>query len=466
MRTCASRWLSLGVLLCAGAALAGPLPYRGVNLSSAEFGEHNLPGTHGTDYIYPDPAYTNYTTLDYYLAKGMTTFRLPFRWERLQPTRGAAFNAAELTRLRTTVNRIVSKGGYVMLDPHNYARYGAGVIGGAIPYSDFADFWSRLAQEFKGSPRILFGLMNEPHSMPTEQWVNAANSAIQAIRATGATNLILVPGNAWTGAHSWSSSWYGTANSVAMLQVSDPGNNLAFEVHQYLDSDSSGTASTCVSSTIGSQRMQNFTNWLRANGKRGFLGEVGGGRDSVCAAAIDNIIDHLEANADVYLGWTYWAGGPWWGDYFMTLEPVSGVDRPQMDALESHLAPLPSCQSQTYEAESMYHSNGGTVPEGWSLWSNGYMSTSHAFAGGATTLTVSASGTPAAGIWPHMVVSVGGVRVGDVYATTWGWTQYTFTFNTTAGTKEIRVAFDNDHLTSTEDRNLRVDKVVVGCPSP
>ncbi len=65
-----------------------------------------------------------------------------------------------------------------------------------------------------------------------------------------------------------------------------------------------------------------------------------------------------------------------------------------------------------------------------------------------------------------MVVSVGGVQVGDVYATTWGWTQYTFTFNTTAGTKEIRVAFDNDLLTSTEDRNLRVDKVVVGCPGP
>jgi hypothetical protein len=155
-----------------------------------------------------------------------------------------------------------------------------------------------------------------------------------------------------------------------------------------------------------------------------------------------------------------------WGDYFFPLEPINGVDRPQMDALESHLAPTPSCQSQTYEAESMYHSNGGTVPEGWSLWSNGYMSTSHAFAGGSTTLTVSASGTPAAGVWPHMVVSIGGVQVGSVHATTWGWTQYTFTFNATAGTKELRVAFDNDLLTSTEDRNLRVDKVVVGCPSP
>jgi len=458
-----SSWMALGLMLCGTVAHADALPYRGVNLAGAECGS-TFPGTHGTHYIYPDPAYTNYTTLDYYLAKGMNTFRLPFRWERLQPTRGAAFNAAELSRLRTTVDRIVGKGGYVLLDPHNYARYGAGVIGGSVPNADFADFWSRLAQEFKNNPRIFFGLMNEPHSMRTEQWVTAANAAIQAIRATGATNLILVPGNAWSGAHSWSSSWYGTPNAVAMLSIQDPGNNMAFEVHQYLDGDSSGTSSSCVSATIGGQRMQNFTNWLRANGKRGFLGEFGGGRDSVCAAAIGDIVSHLEANADVYLGWTYWAGGPWWGDYFSTLEPLNGADRPQMDALEPHLGTASACQRRTYEAENMTRSNGGTVTGGWSLWGNGYMSTSHDFPSGTSTLAVTASGDPAAGVWPHMIVSVGGVRVGDVFVSSRTWTQYTFTFNGTAGNREIRVAFDNDTRTATEDRNLKVDKVVVDCP--
>jgi len=448
------------------AALAGPLPYRGVNLASAEFGvdawgNGALPGTHGLDYVYPDPAYTSYTTADYYLAKGMTTFRVPFRWERLQPTRRAAFNATELTRLKTTVDRLLGKGAVVLLDPHNYARYGTGVLGAAIPNADFADFWSRLAQEFKGNPKVLFGLMNEPHDMPTEQWVGAANAAIQAIRNTGAGNLLLVPGNGWTGAHAWGQNWYGTPNASAMLQIKDPGNNYAFEVHQYLDSDSSGSQAGCVSATIGSERMQTFTNWLRANGKRGFLGEVGGGTDSVCLSALDNILDHLEANSDVYLGWTYWAGGPWWGDYFTTLEPKNGVDRPQMSALASHLSA--SCQPATYEAEAMYHSTGNSTWEGWNIYANGYISTNHTFGSGSTTLTVTAKGTPAQGVWPHMVVSVGGTRIGEATVSASEWTRYAFTFNASSGGKEIRVTFDNDHASSTEDRNLLVDKVVVGC---
>jgi endoglucanase len=87
---------------------------------------------------------------------------------------------------------------------------------------------------------VIFGLMNEPHSMATELWLNNANAAIAAIRSTGAENLVLVPGNAWTGAHSWNSNWYGTPNSTVMLNITDSLNNYAYEVHQYLDSNSSG----------------------------------------------------------------------------------------------------------------------------------------------------------------------------------------------------------------------------------
>ena len=44
-------------------------------------------------------------------------------------------------------------------------------------------------------------------------------------------------------------------------------------MHQYLDSDGSGTSSTCVSSTIGSERLEAATAWLRSNGKVGLVGE-------------------------------------------------------------------------------------------------------------------------------------------------------------------------------------------------
>ena len=63
------------------------------------------------------------------------------------------------------------------------------------------------------------------------------NGAIAAIRKAGASNLILVPGNGWTGASSWTQNWYGTTNATAMLNIKDPGNNFAFEAHQYLDAD-------------------------------------------------------------------------------------------------------------------------------------------------------------------------------------------------------------------------------------
>ncbi len=312
--------------------LFSTVPYRGVNLASAEFGEGFLPGTYGTHYIYPDPAKAAYFT-----GKGMNTFRLPFRWERLQRSLLATLDATELSRLRSTVNGLNNLGAVVLLDPHNYARYYGTVVGsGSVTNAAFADFWAKLANEFKSS-NVIFGLMNEPNEMSTDAWVSAANAAIAAIRNTGATNLILVPGNAWSGAWSWNQTWYGTSNATAMLRITDSRNNYAFEAHQYLDGDSSGSSSSCVSTTIGAERLAAFTNWLRANGKRGFIGEFGGGRDATCTAAIDNAVKHIEANASLYLGWTYWAAGPWWGDYYTTLEPLNGVDRPQMDALEPHL---------------------------------------------------------------------------------------------------------------------------------
>lgn len=311
--------------------------YTGVNLAGAEFAENSLPGSYGTDYTYPTHA-----EVDYFTGKGMNVFRLPFRWERLQRTAFADFDAAELARIDDFVNYATGKGASVVLDPHNYARYYGTVIGtGNVPAGAFADLWGRLASRYKGNGRVIFGLMNEPHDMPTELWRDDANAAIQSIRNAGAANLILVPGNGWTGAHSWNQSWYGTPNAQAMLGINDPGNNYAFEAHQYMDGNFSGTSDQCVSATIGSEKLAEFTNWLRQNGRRGFLGEFAGGRNNTCYAALDNMLSYVDNNADVWLGWTYWAAGPWWGDYIFTLEPAGGTDRPQVSPLSSHLAGIP-----------------------------------------------------------------------------------------------------------------------------
>ena len=307
--------------------------YTGVNLAGAEFSEDSLPGKYNFDYVYP-----TYTEVDYFIGKGMNIFRLPFLWERLQHNQFGGFDAAELARITSLVNYATGKGASVVLNPHNYARYRGTVIGQGVPVDAFADFWRKLATRYKNNSRVIFGLMNEPHDISTEIWRDAANKAIQAIRNTGATNLILVPGNAWTGAQSWNQNWYGTSNATAMRGITDSGNNYAFEVHQYLDSDSSGSNYTCVSKKIGSARLKNFTAWLRQNGKRGFLGEFGGGRNNTCYAALNDMLSYIDTNADVWLGWTYWAAGPWWGEYMYTLEPINSSDRPQMAPLSKHFA--------------------------------------------------------------------------------------------------------------------------------
>jgi endoglucanase len=261
--------LAAMALLVGHAVSAAALEYGGVNLAGAEFGESQLPGSYGSHYTYPTAG-----EVDYYLDVGLNTFRIPFRWERLQRTLFAALDGPESARLQGIVSYATGRGAHVILDPHNYARYYGALVGsGAVPSAAFADFWSRLAAQYKNDPRVIFGLMNEPHSMPTEQWVAAANAAIAAIRAAGAANLILVPGNAWTGAHSWADSWYGTPNAVAMLAIVDPADHFAFEVHQYLDGDSSGTSSAIAGAAIGSQRLAAFTAWLRAHGHRALLGE-------------------------------------------------------------------------------------------------------------------------------------------------------------------------------------------------
>ncbi|MFO1478140.1 MAG: glycoside hydrolase family 5 protein [Verrucomicrobiota bacterium] len=351
----------LNVLFLAAAASGQQrqLQYSGVNLSCAEFGQSHLPGTYNSDYIYP-----NQTEVDYFKSRGMNTVRLCFRWERLQHTNHSSLDATEFGRLHSFVTQSTAKGVYVILDPHNFARYypdpnnyqqsAQGLIGGAsVPFSDFADFWSRLAAIYRTNDHVIFNLMNEPAAIMTTNWVTAANAAITAIRDAGASNLVLVPGTRWTGAWTWmNADSYGSANAVGMLDVVDPTNNFAFDVHQYLDNDGSGTSTTIYNNNpmIGVTRLSAFTQWCRDNNRRGFLGEFAVANSTFGSGigdeTISNMLSHLEANADVWMGWTWWAAGPWWGGYMFTLEPAGGnTDQAAMMTLTNYITiPQPTLQ--------------------------------------------------------------------------------------------------------------------------
>ena len=303
------------------------LDLLGVNLAGAEFG--SIGQAYGTGYTYPTHA-----EIDYEAASGMNVVRLPFLWERLQPTLNGPLDSAELARIDDVVDYATAKGLKVDLDLHDYGSYNGQQVGtAAVPNAAFTDVWSKLAGHFKSNGNVLFGLMNEPQQSSASGWLDSVNAAIAGIRATGATQEILVPGIGWDGAWTWTT---GQNASVIGAGVKDPLKNYAFEVHQYLDSDGSGTHAAVVSSTIGSQRLAAVTSWAQSTGNRLFMGEFGTASDSASTAALGDMLSYMSQHSDVWQGGTYWAAGPWWGDYMYSAEPANGQDKPQMKVLESY----------------------------------------------------------------------------------------------------------------------------------
>ena len=142
---------------------------------------------------------------------------------------------------------------------------------------------------------------------------------------------------------------------------------------------------------------------------------------------------------------------------------------------EEHVQKTSSALTVTrYEGESMSWSgvegaDGQIVtsppPAFRYFWTDGHVAQSHPFVGGSTTITVRAAGDLMGGVGPHVVVSVGGTAIGSGYFNNdSAFASQTFTFNATAGSQEIRVTFDNDDASSTEDRNLLLDWIEIAEP--
>ncbi|WP_370631412.1 glycoside hydrolase family 5 protein [Methylosinus sp. Sm6] len=334
MSRAARRWLGVGAILVV-AALASPrslaqqraptmgaAPQIGVNLSGAELN----PGKDRRNFDYVLPTEKQ---IDHFVARGIRMFRIPVLAERLLGRGPEGEKTEDWLALRTLIEHARDAGASVIVDFHQYGRTRAGLIGrdGAAT-REFAAAWGETARRLRRHRNVIFGLMNEPHEQSAAEWLKGANAAIAAIRAAGAHQLILAPGSYWTGAHSWTT----TDNGEVMKGIVDPERNFAYEVHQYLDADSSGTKPEVVAGA-GASRLSAFTAWARANRARAFLGEFGFAATPQALAEGAALLRFMEQNRDIWIGGAYWAAGQWWGDYMFSIEPKNDRDRPQLDVL-------------------------------------------------------------------------------------------------------------------------------------
>lgn len=303
----------------------------GVNLAGAEFGE-DMPGLYGQDYTWP-----NVAELDYFKSKNLRLIRVPFRWERIQPSLYGPLDPAELGRMKAFISAAQDRDMLILLDMHNYGRrkfkgtqY---VIGSAaLPTATVTDVWVKLANELKSFNNIWgYGLMNEPHDMSTpSSWFNIAQELITKIREVDTETTIVVGGDSFSSAARW------LIASDNLKNLEDPSDNIVFEAHIYFDASASGFYDYSYNDEkatpeTGVERAKPFVDWLKKNGFKGFIGELGvPDDDERWLVTMDNMLKYLHDNC---INTTYWAAGPWWDGHKMSVEPIGGVDRPQLPTL-------------------------------------------------------------------------------------------------------------------------------------
>jgi len=249
-----------------------------------------------------------------------------------------ALDPTYLGYLDTLVNYATGEGMLVILDAHNYGRaWGLGIgVAGGTPNSAFASFWSAVAIHYKANPLVAFGLMNEPGAtgQTAALWLASCNAANSAIRSAGATSqLIVVPVAIGDGASGFIPNGNDTVFNTGVV---DPNNNYAIELHQYFDSNGSGTQAVPVGNGyVPPEILTDATVWARKFGLKLVLGEFGADTGPDGVAAIRNCMQFLQNNSDVWIIATQWGAGNAWGNYVNGMDPVNGQDQPTTLALAS-----------------------------------------------------------------------------------------------------------------------------------
>jgi endoglucanase len=245
--------------------------------------------------------------------------------------RGPIYRAA----IREWVATLRAAGLYVILDLHWVAPAGKRADRlRPMPDRDHAPaFWQQVAAEYGGDGAILFDLFNEPypdHNRDTEEawrcWRDGGTCVgveyqaagmqelVDAVRGTGATNVILLGGVQYANAFS----------RFRTYAPRDPANNLAASWHSY-----------------NFMRWANEVSWdaqvaIPTAGVPLIAAEIG--QDDCGTAFLARTLDWLDARGASYLGWAWNT----WGrcDGPVLIDNYDGTPSAMGRALFDHLARL------------------------------------------------------------------------------------------------------------------------------
>lgn len=342
--------------------------FAGINLAGLEFGKvidpFVIPNLSQSD---SQSSSSDLKDTQTFINQGNNTVRLPISWGYLQLD-GAGVGALNADYyddyIRPLLQSLTHAKVYTIIDLHAYMRYSkfgqqySGCSGeGPCPDGDlilddkaYQSVWGQLWERIKQDNTIdvnylLMDLVNEPVDVPDDKVFTIQASIIKMLRDKQFNGYILVEGNSWSGLHSWTTTeWTGrdgtsytnatlfTRENFLQAGITDLS-KILINVHQYLDSDYSGTHTDCLNdlTTTGSNgfNLTAFTNYLQENKLKAIVTEFGTGTNAnSCSPALRQFMQYMQDNSSInkdygFAGWTIWSTGHGWGNYHLRVKPDS-----------------------------------------------------------------------------------------------------------------------------------------------
>ncbi|MEU5872182.1 cellulase family glycosylhydrolase [Glycomyces sp. NPDC047369] len=287
-------------------------PYRllGVSRSSTEFACVQGKGLF-------DSGPVDQASVDAMKSWNIRTVRLPLNEECWLGLNGSPSGTAYQEGIKDYVDLLVANGLNVILDLHwTWGAYTTGpdwhctdvhaTCQKPMPDAQYApQFWAGVADTFKGDDAVVFDLFNEPYPDMASNWdktlgwqclrdggtcagigyeVAGMQDLVDAVRDTGATNMLMVSGLEWTN----------DMREWLAYMPNDPLDNIAASWHAY-------SFNRCVTESCWDAEIAPLMQEVPV-----VLGEFG--QDDCAFDYMQRLVDWADANGMSYLAWTW---NPW-----------------------------------------------------------------------------------------------------------------------------------------------------------